>query len=148
MNNSVTCKKTRGRDEIGKYAYFKSVFLVFHFFRYIIALSRSVRINLFTQKPREVPNQKFSCSGRLVAMDNITSWLTVKFYVQKISFFTPSFWCNKARLFNFGSMIMDPRNWIQQRISKAGKFTLVQFKEHANWKQLSYYRACAVGGLF
>lgn len=90
-----------------RYAHFKSVFLVFHFFRYMLYLDAS---DLFTQKPREVPNQKFSCSGRLVAMGNITSWLTVKFYVQKISFFTPSFWCNKARFLNFGSMVTDLRN--------------------------------------
>ena len=95
-----------------------------------------------------VLNQKFSCSRKLVAMGDITSWLTVKFYEQKASSFTPSFLCNEARFLNFRSVMPNIRDWIPQRINKAGKFSLTQFKEHANWKQLSHYEAYAVGGLF
>jgi len=37
---------------------------------------------------------------------------------------------NEARLLKFGSMMTDIRDYIPQKASKAGKFSMAQFEEH------------------
>ena len=91
------------------YAYFKSVFLVFHFFRFMLYLDASDLAYL--RKKHEKYGIKSSAAqvGLLLWVTSQAGSLLSSTY-KKLDFLRRASGVKKARFLNFGSMITDLRN--------------------------------------